>query len=145
MWQKNSTNSFYPNNKRVYCVIIAEGKVNRHENSAEYVGAVVRRCCTMQMFLKISQNSQENLMYASLFLNKHLAWRRQSCNLIKREILPQVVFCEVCEILKITTTSGRLLLDNCFCIYQNINYHKVSVSELIISKSFTGGSTWKEE
>ena len=43
--------------------------------------------------------------------------------------------CEVCKILKNTTATGRLLSDNCFWAYQNINCHKVSVSDSIISKS----------
>ena len=48
MWQKIktflNTNSFYPDIKRVYYVIIVEGKANRLENFAEYVGAPVRWC-----------------------------------------------------------------------------------------------------
>ena len=55
-----NANPFYPNIKKVYCVVIVEGKVNRHKNSAEYVGAVFRRCCTNFVLLKILQNSQEN-------------------------------------------------------------------------------------
>ena len=41
-----STNSFYPDIIRVYYVIIAEGRFSRHENFAEYIGAVVRWCST---------------------------------------------------------------------------------------------------
>ena len=51
------------------------------------------------MFLQISQNSQENNLFQSLFFNN---CRPQTCNIIKKEILAQVFFCELCEIYKKT-------------------------------------------
>ena len=47
------------------------------------------------MFLKISQNSQENT-------------RPEACNFIKRETLAQVFSCEFCEIFKNTFFTGHL-------------------------------------
>ena len=49
------------------------------------------------MFLKISQNSQENTC-ASLFFNKVTGLR--FATLLKKETLAQVFSCEFCEIFK---------------------------------------------
>ena len=49
------------------------------------------------MFLKISQNSQENtcvIVYFSIKLQAH------TCNFVKKETLAQVFSCEFCEISK---------------------------------------------
>ena len=50
------------------------------------------------MFLKISQNLQENIC-VSLIFNKLLSL---TCNFIKKEALAQVFSCEFCEISKNT-------------------------------------------
>ena len=50
--------------------------------------AVAQKC--KKMFLKISQNSQENT-YARVSLLMKL--QAEACNFIKKEILVQVIFC----------------------------------------------------
>ena len=47
--------------------------------------AVGRRCSVKNVFLKIQQKSQENKFH-----------RPQACNIIKKEILTQVFYCEFC-------------------------------------------------
>ena len=60
--------------------------------------AVTRRCSIKQMFLKISQNSQETACARLSFLIKLQA---QACNFIKKEALAQVMFSyENCKIFK---------------------------------------------
>ena len=49
------------------------------------------------VFLKISQNSQENNLRQSLFFNKLQA---ESCNFIEKETMAQVFFYEFFEIFK---------------------------------------------
>ena len=61
--------------------------------------AVTRRCSVKKVFLKISQNSQENTRARVSFLIKLQA---EACNLIKKETLAQVFSCEFCEIFKNT-------------------------------------------
>ena len=63
------------------------------------------------MFIKVSQNSLENTFVGVSFLIKLEAWG----NLIQKEILTQVFFCEYSEIFKNTfftehlqATSSRL-------------------------------------
>ena len=51
------------------------------------------------MFLKISQNSQENICAGVSFLIKLQA---SACNFIKKETLARVFSCEFCEIFKNT-------------------------------------------
>ena len=58
--------------------------------------AVVRRYSVKTVFLKISQNSQEN---RNLLFNKVAG---QACSFIKKEILAQVLSCEFCDIFKNT-------------------------------------------
>ena len=50
-----------------------------------------------KVFLKISQNSQENTCARVSFLIKLQA---SACNLIKKETLAQVFSCEFCKIFK---------------------------------------------
>ena len=60
--------------------------------------AVVRRCSTKYVFLKISQNLQENTC-VGVFFNKVV---RKAFNFIKKEIPTQVFSCEYCEVFKKT-------------------------------------------
>ena len=53
--------------------------------------ALARRCSAKNVFLKISQNSQENTVSESLF---------QAFNFIKKETQVQVFFCEFSEFFK---------------------------------------------
>ena len=56
-----------------------------------------QRCSTKKLFLKISQNLQENTYAKVSFLIKLQAW---ACNFIKKETLAQVFSYEFCEISK---------------------------------------------
>ena len=58
--------------------------------------AVAQRCFVKKVFLKISQNSQENSYASVSFLIKLQAWG--SCNFIKKETLSEVFSCEFCEL-----------------------------------------------
>ena len=62
--------------------------------------AVVRR-----LFLKVSQNSQENTIVRASFSIKLQA---STCNFIEKETLAQVFSCEFCEILKKTFLTDNL-------------------------------------
>ena len=76
--------------------------------------AVAQRCSVKNMFLKISQNSQENNCARVSFLIT-----MQACNLLKKEALAQVFSCEFCEIFKhnfiyikpLVTPSGQLTVE----------------------------------
>ena len=59
--------------------------------------AVAQRCSVKEVFLQISQNSQENTCARVSFLRKP-----QACNFIKKETLAQVFSCEFCKISKNT-------------------------------------------
>ena len=61
--------------------------------------AVAKRCSVKKVFLKISQNSQENTCARVSFLIKLQAWGLQ---LFEKETLAQVLSCEFCEISKKT-------------------------------------------
>ena len=60
--------------------------------------AVSRKCSVKEVFLEISQNSQENTCTRVSFLIK----LSEGCNFIKKETLAQVFSCEFCEISKNT-------------------------------------------
>ena len=62
-----------------------------------------QRCSVRKVFLKISQNSQENSCARASFLIK-----LQVCNFVKKEILPQVFSCKFCEILRTPFFIGHL-------------------------------------
>ena len=72
--------------------------------------AVVRRCSVKKVFLKTSQNSQENTCARVSFLIKRLT--HEAWNFIKKETLAQVFTCEFSEISKNTffTEQFRWLL-----------------------------------
>ena len=75
-------------------------RIEKLKNSAnqEWV-AVAQRCSVKKIFLKTSQNSQENTCARVSFFIKFQA---SACNFIKKETLVQVFFCEFCEIFKNT-------------------------------------------
>ena len=64
-----------------------------HENRSPAIG-VVRRCSVKQMFLKISENSQENTCARVYFSTKSL--------FLKKETLAQMFSCECVKISKNT-------------------------------------------
>ena len=74
------------------------------------MGGNSQRCSVNKVFLKISQNPQENTRVRVSFLIKLLASAclhqassiRHVCNFIKKQILAQVFSCEFCEISKNT-------------------------------------------
>ena len=68
--------------------------------------AVVRRCSSKQVLLKISQCSQKTPVFESLF-NK--AGALKACIFIKKEIPTQVFTCEYCQIFE------NSFLWNTFC------------------------------
>ena len=68
-----------------------------------YSEAVVRRCSVKQVFLKNSQNSQENTCARASFLNKVAD---VVCNFIKKETLAQVFSCGFCGSFKNTFFYG---------------------------------------
>ena len=65
-----------------------------------HVEAVALRCSVKRLFLKISQNSQENTCVRVSFLIKLQAWGLINFN--KKKTLAQVFFCEFCKISKNT-------------------------------------------
>ena len=62
--------------------------------------AVGRRCSVKKVFLKLSQNSQNNTCARIPFLMKLQA--DEACSYIKKEPLAQVFSCEICEFFKKT-------------------------------------------
>ena len=66
--------------------------------------AVAQRCSVKKVFLKISQNSQENTCARDSVL----------INFIKKETLVQVFSCEFCEIFK-TPFFLQNIFGGCFC------------------------------
>ena len=74
------------------------------------LGGNSQRCSVKKVFLKISQNPQENTCARVSFLIKLQASAclhqasgiRHVCNFIKKQILAQVFSCEFCEIFKNT-------------------------------------------
>ena len=79
----------------------------------KYIRSSQRKYSVKKIFLEISQNSQENTCARVSFFNKVTDLRPQACNLVKKETLAQVFYCEFCEISKNTflqNTSGPLLL-----------------------------------
>ena len=99
-------NKFKLKNKKRYIRIFFQ---NNHQNTKKIQSkineflqnreAVIRRCSVKKVFLKISQNSQENTSTRVFFFNKV---RPQVCNFIKKETLALVFSCEFCEIFKNT-------------------------------------------
>ena len=76
-----------------------------------FTEAVAQRCSVKKVFLKISQNSQENTCARVYFLTKLQTWGlhlycAQACNFIKKYTLAQVFSCEFCEIFKNTFFYG---------------------------------------
>ena len=83
---------------------------------------VVQRCSVKKVFLKISQNSQENTC-ASLFLNKVAG---ATGNFIKKETLAQMFSCEFCEIFKnicFTENLWTTASEKWSCLLKNVYYN----------------------
>ena len=70
--------------------------------------AAVRIGSLKKMFLKISQNSQENTFIGFSFLIKLQACRLAGCNFIKKETPIQAFSCEFCEIFRNTFFTEHL-------------------------------------
>ena len=87
--------------------------------------AVVKRCSAKNVFLEISQNSQENFCASVSFLIK-----LQACNFIKKETLAQVFSCEFYEISKNTFFTEHLWTTWNEWIIQN-NYWQSKVTALL--------------
>ena len=84
--------------------------------------AVVQRCSVKEVFLEISQNSQENTSGRVSFLIK---LRSKACNFIKKEALAEVFSCEFCEISKNTFLRKTALV----AAFVNFNFvQRLSVS-----------------
>ena len=64
-------------------------------NNKRRAEAVARMCSVKKVFLKISQNSQENT-FAKVSFSVKL--QPKACNFINKEALAQVFFCAFCEI-----------------------------------------------
>ena len=83
--------------------------------------AVVQRCSVKKVFLRISQNSQENTCVS---------------NFMKKETLAQVFFCEFCEISKNTllnrTPPMSAFVFNDFCPVYSFNEPDQSINKSII-------------
>ena len=67
--------------------------------------AVAQTCSVKKAFFEISQNSQENTRARVSFLIKLQA---SGLQFIKKEALPQVFSCELCEIFKNTFFTEHL-------------------------------------
>ena len=80
----------------------------RHIGLIVYTEAVVQRCSVRNIFLEISQNSQEKNLCQSLFFNRAAGLRPKACNFIKKKTLAQVSSCELCEISKNTFFTEHL-------------------------------------
>ena len=72
----------------------------------------------------------------SLFFNKVVGWRLKVWYFIKKLIPAQWFFVKFANFEE--HIFYREAAENCFWIYQNINCCKVTVSQLVISKSYTG-------
>ena len=93
-----------------------------------------------KMFLKISQNSQENICTRVSFLIKLKA---EACNFIKKETLAQVwISCEFCEISKNTffterlwATASQAMLNITFIIEASTSYLMPQCQHHVYSKT----------
>ena len=91
--------TLYTNHLYVYNNLKAKWKLILIPSDLE---AVVRRCSVKNVFLKVSQKSQENNCVRVSFLIKLQASDLQTFNFIKNETLAQVFSCELCEFFKST-------------------------------------------
>ena len=80
-----------------------------------------RRCSTIKVFLKITQNSQENFCARVPFLIK-----LQTCSFIKKETQTHAFFCEFCEIFKSTFFAEHF--------WMTVSVYKVIVQTLTFRK-----------
>ena len=79
------------------------------------------------VFLKVLQNSQENICARVSFLMKMQA---EACNFIKKETLAQVISCKFCEIFK-DTFSYRIQLNSCNSNSYNSKNHLNQTNYLV--------------
>ena len=82
---------------RIIVFIIITVIIIHHDHHLYHSEAVTRKFSVKQVFLKISQNPQENICARVSFFIKLQA---EACNFIKKETLRQVFSCEFCEISK---------------------------------------------
>ena len=93
------------------------------------------RCSVRKVFLEILQNSQENTCSRVSFLIKLKA---STCNVIKKEALTQMFFCEFCEIFRntffIEHLPGTALHIRIFYVVACINFYITNpISRMIMS------------
>ena len=81
------------------------------------------RCFVKKMFLKIPQNSPENICAKVSFLK---SCRTQVCNFIKKETLTQMFSCEFCEISESTFFTIHLPATACITMTSSKEALKVS-------------------
>ena len=86
-----------------YSSIIRVRKNTYFKSPIGYIEAAAQTCSVENLFLEISQNSQENNCARVSILIK-----LQSCDFIKIETLAQVFSCEFCEISNDTFPTGHL-------------------------------------
>ena len=93
-----------------------------------------RRCFVKNLFLEISQNSQENICARDSFLIKLQA------NFVKKESLAQIFFCGFCEISKNTFFTEHLRATASLWRYEKVLYLiKSFCSGKILSEAATRG------
>ena len=99
-----------------------------------------RRCSVKNVFLKISQISQENTCARVSFLIK---FQLEACNFIEKENLVQVFSCEVYEILRAPFLQNTF--GGCFCTRNH--YHQLllryAISNMINLISISSNETLK--
>ena len=78
-------------------VCILQNTIHVKGKTIHILEAVFWRCSTKQVFLKISENSQEN---TGAKLHFKINLQASACNLIKTETLAQVFSSEFCQIFK---------------------------------------------
>ena len=124
-----STKFFFSDINRVYYIIIALEKVSSHENFADMqeqssAGVLQGRCC--KKFWKFTGNHQDRSLLNEVVgrsLNLLFYWKRYFATGGNLQNFEEQFF-------------YRTDVYDCFWIYQNMNGQKVSVSDLIISKSY---------
>ena len=84
-------------NSRKQCFSINNVKSTFKERISGVSTSSHQRCSVKKVFSEVSRNSQENTFSRVSFFIKLQA---QACNLIKKETLAQVFFCEFCKISK---------------------------------------------
>ena len=109
-------------NSRKQCFSINNVKSTFKERISGVSTSSHQRCSVKKVFLEVSRNSQENTCSRVSFFIKLQA---QACNLIKKETLAQVFFCEFCKISKnafftehLRTTASKFYKDQLQVLFQ---------------------------